>query len=278
MKHDAPTAGDPPSGGRGVGVPGAGDSDSAGAPAPGALPRQDASGEPARLADRRWVNAGGATLLVPVGSFEQHGPHLPFDTDTVIAEALAEALAARLRGADAVTAPPIAFGASGEHAGFDGTVSIGTAVLEAVLIEIGRSVDWAARLVFVNGHGGNLAALAAAVPRLRFEGRAAVWLPADPGPAGAGDLHAGRDETSLMLHLDPSRVDAARLEPGAPGTARELLPALQRGGVRAVSPNGVLGDPRGASAAEGAALFAAMTEAALGRLERDRPRENGCLG
>ena len=88
-------------------------------------------------------------LIVPVGSTEQHGPHLPLDTDTRIASAVAGAAATRLAaGADGrqfMVAPAVAYGASGEHQGFPGTVSIGSAALELVLLEFGRSVsDWAA--------------------------------------------------------------------------------------------------------------------------------------
>lgn len=88
-------------------------------------------------------------------------------------------------------------------------------------------------------------ALRSATARLRDEGRDVVlWTP----PWG-GDLHAGRTETSSMLAIAPRRVRLSRAERGATGTLRELLPALRSGGVRAVAPNGVLGDPAGASAA-----------------------------
>jgi creatinine amidohydrolase len=107
----------------------------------------------------------------------------------------------------------------------------------------------------VNGHGGNLEALRAAVPLLRREGRDAAWFPC--GVAG-GDAHAGRTETSLMLHVEPGVVHEARAEAGATAPIAELLPRLRAEGVRAVSPNGVLGDPAGASAAEGSALLAGL--------------------
>ena len=115
------------------------------------------------------MTLGGATsletvdtslVLVPLGSTEQHGPHLPLDTDTRIATAVGRALAARF-GDGWLLAPALHYGASGEHEGFDGTISIGTTVLQLLLIEYGRSAcNWAGRLVFVNGHGGNLDALA----------------------------------------------------------------------------------------------------------------------
>src|SRR3954449_5713373 len=104
-----------------------------------------------------WTEVASPILLLPVGSCEQHGPHLPLHTDTVIATALACGVAERR--SDCVVAPPITIGASGEHQGFAGTLSIGTDAMTNVLIELVRSADWAAGVVFVNGHGGNAAAM-----------------------------------------------------------------------------------------------------------------------
>lgn len=218
----------------------------------------------AALARAVWPDVRpGGVLLVPVGSLEQHGPHLPLDTDSVVAEAVAAGLARRL-GDDALVAPVLPVGASGEHAGFPGMVSIGTEALTAVLVEVGRSAAlWARTVVFVNGHGGNLDAVRAAVPLLREEGRDTRWTPC--GVAG-GDAHAGRTETSLMLHLRPEDVRLALAAPGETRPIADLLPALRVGGVRAVSPNGVLGDPRGASAEEGRAILGAMVDEAERRL------------
>ncbi len=115
----------------------------------------------------RQLHEISPALVVPVGSTEQHGPHLPLDTDTRIAVAVARGIVARLSGRAGppwLAAPPIAYGASGEHEGFAGTVSIGTAALTRLLVEFGRSASgWATRLVFVNGHGGNVEALVDAV-------------------------------------------------------------------------------------------------------------------
>jgi creatinine amidohydrolase len=206
---------------------------------------------------------------VPLGSLEQHGPHLPLDTDTRIAAAVAEravterAVTERARaGRSGVgLAPPLPIGASGEHAGFPGTLSIGTAALTLLLVELGRhaSLHWPAMLL-VNGHGGNGAAIGDAVRQLRSEGRKChVW---HAGLAG-GDAHAGRTETSVMLALAPGDV---RLAAAAPGDTRPLaliMPALRAGGVRSVSPNGVLGDPAGASVGEGEKMLG-MLVASLG--------------
>jgi mycofactocin system creatininase family protein len=202
-----------------------------------------------RLADLTWPTVTGTVLAVPLGSTEQHGPHLPLSTDTDIAQALALGLAARR--SDVVVAPALPYGASGEHAGFPGTVSIGREALELLVLELVRSATESFRhVLLVNGHGGNAPTLAAAVARLRAESRDVVlWAPHWPG-----DAHAGRTETSVQLALDPSRVGTAR-DAGATGGLAELMPALRRGGLRAVTDNGVLGDPSGATAEEGQALL-----------------------
>ena len=218
------------------------------------------------LGERVWPELGRATLLVPVGSTEQHGPHLPLDTDTRVAAAVAARTGL-------LVAPPVAYGASGEHEGFAGTVSIGHAALRLLLVELGRSAArWAARLVFVNGHGGNVPTLVEAVTLLRYEGRDAAWFPCAPG----GDAHAGRTETSIVLALDPALVRPGSAA-GNPAPLAELLPAMRAGGVAAVSPNGVLGDPAGASAAEGERLLAGLAAELAAALARWTPDPTGRL-
>lgn len=211
-----------------------------------------------------------ALAIVPVGSTEQHGPHLPTTTDTAIAEAVAAGLSGRVL-------PALAYGSSGEHQGFAGTVSIGTPVLTSVLTELGRSLThWVERIVFVNGHGGNVAALTAATTLLRTEGRDAAWY-ACPTAADPTDLHAGLGETELMLAIDPTEVDLNLAEPGPQQPLAELLPRLRAEGMAAVTGNGVLGDPRGATADRGQQRLTALIAHARAAVDRWAPDEHGRL-
>jgi mycofactocin system creatininase family protein len=213
-------------------------------------------------------------LAIPIGSTEQHGPHLPLDTDTRIAVAVAQGVAERLSG-DWVLAPAVSYGASGEHEGFSGTVSIGTTALELLLLEFGRSAcTWAPRVVFVNGHGGNVQALAGAVALLRQEGRDVGWCSCT---VRDGDAHAGHTETSVLLHISPENVWLDERVPGNSAPLAELLPRMREGGVAAVSPVGVLGDPTTATAVEGARVLAEMVETAARRVEAWTPDRRGML-
>ena len=144
-----------------------------------------------------------------------------------------------------------------------------------MLVELGRSAGaWASRLVFVNGHGGNLPTVAEAAVQLRAEGRDVAWSGCVvPG----GDAHAGRTETSILLALDPSVVRLAAAEVGNTAPLQDLMPVLTSGGVKAASANGVLGDPRGATAAEGEALLATLVENLRDELGRWKPDERARL-
>jgi mycofactocin precursor peptide peptidase len=208
----------------------------------------------------------GAVLAIPVAATEQHGPHLPLSTDTDIAIELCARLAAA-RG-HVIVAPPVAYGASGEHRGFAGTLSIGQDALELLVVELCRSAtETFGRVLLVCTHGGNAGPVRRAERRLRAESRAVLaWL-----PGWLGDAHAGRTETSLQLALAPARVRLDRAEAGNTRPIAELMPVLRASSVQAVSPNGVLGDPGGASAAEGGAVLASLTSDLLAALDSWTP-------
>ena len=196
-----------------------------------------------------------ALLAVPVGACEQHGPHLPLDTDTRIAAALAENLADKYEGEILVT-PPLTISASGEHTGFPGTLSLGTEVFEQVIVELVRSADWSSGVVLVNGHGGNRVPVERAVRLLHAEGRKVLsWWPRVAG----GDAHAGDTETSLMLAIAPDLVRMHRAEVGVTAPLGDVIDEIREGGVRAVSRNGVLGDPLRASASAGRTMLTRLT-------------------
>lgn len=200
----------------------------------------------------------GAFLAIPVGSTEQHGPHLPLSTDADIAVALCERLAAARP--DALIAPLLPYGSSGEHAGFAGTLSIGQEATELVLLELGRSLtETFSRGIVVSAHGGNSGPVTRAVARLRAEGRDISVFE----PRWEGDPHAGFAETSVQLALRPAVVREDRFAAGDTRPIGELLPLLRAGGVRAVSPSGVLGDPVGATAQVGADLLGELASAMI---------------
>lgn len=238
-----------------------------------------------RLGEATWNEVDAATesmedddgtlspiVLIPVGATEQHGPHLPLNTDTLIAEEIAGRALHRTTGL--ILGPTLSVTASGEHADFAGTLSIGTEAMCDLTVELGRSADWAAGLVLVNGHGGNREAMSRAVATLTAEGRQALsWWPkwrrrTDGGPP---DLHAGRIETSLMLAIDPGLVRLERSVSGPDLPIDDLLPRLRSDGVRAVSPNGVLGDPEGASGTEGERFIGEFVDDLVMTIERWRP-------
>ena len=211
------------------------------------------------LADLAWpdvASRASATLLaLPVGATEQHGPHLPLATDTEIAVTLAHRLA-RWRP-DVVVAPALAYGSSGEHAGFPGTLSVGAEVVELTLVELIRSADAFAGVIIISTHGGNAQPVHRAVQRLTAEGRRVqLWWPSSGDPT---DAHAGFTETSVLLATRPELVHSGRAEPGVQRPIEELLPVLREHGLAGVSPNGVLGDPTGASAPAGERVLAEWT-------------------
>lgn len=244
---------------------------------------------PHQLTEMTWpevaraVSAGATTVILPLGATEQHGPHLPLGTDSIRAAALAARLAARLPAA--LVAPTLPVGCSDEHAGFPGLLSLEATTLAAVILDCARRM-WAwgvRRLVLLSAHGGNGQGLALAAERLRRElPELALWLPddllgVDEGvlAVAAGEritpeavgLHAGEGETSEILCLRPDLVRRESAEAGYCGAMGAIIPALQARGLRAVTPNGVLGDPTRADPARGARYLDARAAALAQELE-----------
>jgi mycofactocin precursor peptide peptidase len=224
------------------------------------------------LDDLRSAELSGLSprlLVLPLGATEQHGPHLALGTDSRIAMALARRLAERR--SDVVVAPVLPYGSSGEHAGFAGTLSIGRELVARVLIEIARSMGPEfTGLIIVSAHGGNLESVERAMEVLRGERRPALaWSPVVPG----GDAHAGHVETSLVLALAPELVRMDLALPGHTGPLAAIIAGLKDKGVRAVAPNGVLGDPTCATAEEGRRMLDYLTDQLTRAVDRAFPRE-----
>ncbi|MEU5882542.1 creatininase family protein [Spirillospora sp. NPDC047279] len=217
--------------------------------------------------------------MLPVGSFEQHGPYLPLATDTVIACTLAREIAAAY---PVLLLPPVTISCSHEHAGWPGTVSISARTLHAVVTDIAASLrrSGVTGLVLVNGHGGNYVlgnvvqeagggmALFPGVPDWEAARSAAgVETSLD------GDMHAGEIETSILLHAHPGLV-----RPGheAGDHLADDRPHLLTLGMAAYTGSGVIGRPSLASAGKGRDLLASLVASFgpyLALLGGDRPDE-----
>jgi creatinine amidohydrolase len=234
------------------------------------------------LSEATWPDAAAVDTdlaVLPVGSTEQHGPHAPLGTDVLTAEAVARA------GADAyedevVVAPAVPVGVAEEHRQFAGTLWVGEDTFRDYVRETVASLahhGWD-RVVVVNGHGGNVDALREVCGQItRHDDAYAVpftWFDA----VDAHDMgHGGPVETSLLWHTDPDSVDESRLEAaaedGADGWGEWVEGVNLTYDTVEFSENGVVGDPREASAERGDALLDEASDALATVLSRVATRE-----
>jgi creatinine amidohydrolase len=234
-----------------------------------------------------------STLCLPLGSTEQHGPHLPLETDTVIAVALTERIVARWGAEfDLWQLPFEPVGLSREHAWSPGTVSRSVAAMTALLRDMAATIarhSPARSLLIVNGHGGNRGILEAVGYELAGDfglNVCSMHLGALISPVperGLPEVHAGRDETSVMLALAPHLVQKARIAelvspPDADAVRSTILdPAVSwpwSSGDPRIADLGVIGDARAASAEHGEAIIARVVDAAGGVLRQLQANRN----
>jgi creatinine amidohydrolase len=225
------------------------------------------------------IAAGRSTIVVPFGAVEQHGPHLPLDTDAVLGDRLGLLVAQRL---NALCAPTIRIGCSQHHMSFAGTLSFKPETLHVIVHDLVDSLATHGfrKIVLLPTHGGNEGPLASAAAASKREGlmifvpslRVTVEALKAGTPTGGVTTrdnggHAGELETSLMLALAPHLVRTSRMEPGYTGPLDDAATAVFfNDGVAALSANGVVGDPRGSSAAAGHAYVAAFLDAVEAQL------------
>jgi len=232
------------------------------------------------MQDMTWREIGSAlergfdTAVVVAGSIEQHGPHLPIRTDTLIGEDLAVRIAEKL--GNALVAPAIRPACSDHHMSMPGTISLRPEVLFEILRDYCRSLAHHGfkKIVLFSSHGGNFApletyapGLVREFPQLRIVHYGDLRGFFDEYMAAAKKLelpvekfggHADFGETSEILHIRPDLVREDCYEPGFVGSAKGLISRILRDGIQAVTKNGILGDPTGSDAEAGEALLEAM--------------------
>jgi creatinine amidohydrolase len=210
---------------------------------------------------------GARVAVLPIGSFEQHGTFLPLTTDTIVACAIADAVAERY---DVLRLPPITISCSHEHSGFAGTVSISARTLHSVIVDVAASLEAAGvrRLVLVNGHGGNYA-LGNVVQEANVGERRMTLFPAradwDRARAHAGletsghdDMHGGELEVSILLAVAPEMVGEEYRDGDHDAADRPHLLLL---GLEGYTKSGIIGRPSLGTEDKGRALLAILAEA-----------------
>ena len=224
------------------------------------------------------IEAGQDTVVMALGAFEQHGPHLPLETDVLLGDHLAQVIADRL---DAFVAPTVTIGCSHHHLGFPGTLSLSDETFAGVVGDVVSSLARGGfrRVVLLPSHGGNFAPLAAAMKKIgdtvdglrvtALTDPAPLFSPAQIGadefgvPLGEGGIHSGEWETSMIMAIHPELVHLERAQAGYTGDPDEAFGRIFNDGTASLSKIGVVGDPRRASAEHGKRYWEAVTEATL---------------
>jgi creatinine amidohydrolase len=225
-------------------------------------------------------DAGVDAVVVAFGATEQHGPHLPVATDRLIGDELARRVADRL---GAFVAPSVPFGCSEHHLAFPGTISLREETFAAVVRDVVDSLVATGfrRIVLLPSHGGNFGSLGRATANLEVPPGVRVDAVSDLSvltslpvlafeefgvPPERGGMHAGEWETSVVLATHPELVQQSKAEPGYVGDIDEALAVVFRDGVHTLAPNGVLGDPQGASSEHGERYLAKIVETILDQI------------
>ncbi len=212
--------------------------------------------------------------LLPVGAIEQHGPHLPLDTDAYDADYLAKEVAKACSSPKPLVLPLVSYGVSYHHDDFSGTISISNDTLSRLVYEIGASAarNGIAKLLIINGHGGNSPALQYAAQMINRDMH--IFTAVDTGETSdvdlsslsetPNDVHAGEIETSTSLVTRPELVQMDKARKNVPKFSSHYLNFSSRRSVEwyartaRISSNGVLGDPTKASREKGEKMWEIM--------------------
>jgi creatinine amidohydrolase/Fe(II)-dependent formamide hydrolase-like protein len=251
-------------------------------PVPGGRPAEEPGlSEGHILAEMTWPEAQRRfkevdVALLPVGATEQHGPHLPLDTDAFDADYLARSVAERCSDPRPIVLPLIPYGVSYHHQDFSGTISVSNQTLSKLVYDIGMSAarNGVTKLVIINGHGGNDPALNFAAQEINRD--AHIFVAVDTGETSdvdiysmidtPNDVHAGEIETSTSLAVRPELVRLEQMEKLIPKFSSRYLDFTSKRGVswhaftKKISESGVMGDPTRASAEKGQKMWAVMIE------------------
>jgi creatinine amidohydrolase len=231
------------------------------------------------------IQSGFTTVVIGIGSTEQHGPHLPTHTDAIIGNLLAYKIAKKL--GNALQAQTIRIGCSYHHLAFPGTISLKTETLKAILFDYVESLSKSGfkTIILIPSHGGNFVPTEEAINELRpkYPGlkiigftdqirfMISLWRVAKKSSISVEEAggHAGEIETSQMLAISENQVAKDRFEPGYVEPVRpETNKILFEKGMSALSKIGVLGDPTKANAERGEVYMESLADYIVKKIKK----------